>query len=47
MHRGVQLFEFIFDFAAFAPTEDITIELVGRSRTETCLVERAVLTRFR
>jgi len=39
--------KFIFDFAAFAPTEDITIELVGRSRTETCLVERAVLTRFR
>jgi len=39
--------KFIFDFAAFAPTEDITIELVGRSRTETCLVERAVLTKFR
>ena len=25
--------KFIFDFAAFAPTEDIAIELVGRART--------------
>jgi hypothetical protein len=38
---------FIFDFPAFAPTEDLTIELVGRSRTQTCLVERSVLTMFR
>ena len=38
---------FIFDFPAFAPTEDITIELAGRSRTETCLVARSVLTMFR
>jgi hypothetical protein len=38
---------FIFDFAAFAPTEDITIDLVGKSRTQSCVVERAVLTTFR
>jgi hypothetical protein len=38
---------FIFDFAAFAPTEDITIELTGRARTQSCLVERSVLTLFR
>jgi hypothetical protein len=38
---------FIFDFAAFAPTEDITIDLVGRARTQSCVVERAVLTQFR
>jgi hypothetical protein len=38
---------FIFDFPAFAPTEDITIELTGRTRTQTCLVEKSVLSRFR
>jgi hypothetical protein len=39
--------KFIFDFAAFAPTEDIAIELVGRARTLTCVVEKPVLTMFR
>jgi hypothetical protein len=38
---------FIFDFAAFAPTATITIELTGRAKTHTCVVERAVLARFR
>ncbi len=38
---------FIFDFSAFAPTEDIAIELVGRARTQSCLVEQSVLTLFR
>jgi hypothetical protein len=38
---------FIFDVAAFAPTGDISIELVGRARTQTCLVEQAVLKMFR
>jgi hypothetical protein len=38
---------FIFDFAAFAPTAAITIELAGRAKTHTCLVERSVLSRFR
>jgi len=38
---------FTFGFAAFAPTGDITIELAGRLRTHTCLVEQAVLTMFR
>ena len=38
---------FIFDFAAFAPTANITIELAGRSKTVSCLVERSVLGRFR
>jgi hypothetical protein len=38
---------FIFDFAAFAPTSDITIALAGRLRTHTCLVEQPVLTMFR
>lgn len=39
--------KFIFDFPAFAPTEDITIELVGRARTQSCVVEKPVLTMFR
>ena len=38
---------FIFDFAVFAPTSDITIELTGRLRTRTCLVEQPVLTMLR
>jgi len=38
---------FIFDFAALAPSSDITIELVGRGATRTCLVEQSVLTMFR
>ena len=38
---------FTFDFAAFAPTSDITIELAGRLRTHTCRVDQAVLAMFR
>jgi hypothetical protein len=38
---------FIFDFPVFAPTADITIELVGKAKTLTCSVPRAVLARFR
>jgi hypothetical protein len=38
---------FIFDFPAFAPTASITIELAGRAKTHSCLVERPVLGRFR
>ena len=39
--------KFIFDFSAFAPTEDITIELAGRAGTLTCAVPQPVLTLFR
>lgn len=38
---------FIFDFAAFAPTANITIEMTGRAMTVSCLVDRSVLARFR
>ena len=38
---------FIFDFPAFAPTGDITIELIGCARTQTCLVDKSVLSKFR
>jgi hypothetical protein len=38
---------FIFDFAAFAPTADVTLELTGRARTQTCLIEKSVLQNFR
>ncbi len=38
---------FIFDFAAFAPTASVTLELAGRDRTLTCVIDRAVLARFR
>lgn len=38
---------FIFDFAAFAPTAGITIEMAGKAKTVTCTVDRAVLARMR
>jgi hypothetical protein len=39
--------KFIFEFAAFSPTADITIELAGRAKTLTCAVPQRVLTLFR
>lgn len=39
--------KFTFDFAAFAPTGDITIEVAGGLRTRGCLVAQPVLTMFR
>jgi hypothetical protein len=39
--------KFIFDFPAFAPSDDITIELAGRARTITCAVDKSVLATFR
>ena len=39
--------KFTFDFPAFAPTADITIEVAGRLRTRSCSVEQHVLTMFR
>jgi hypothetical protein len=38
---------FTFDFPAFAPTDDIAIDFVGRAGTVSCFVEKAVLSRFR
>jgi hypothetical protein len=38
---------FIFDASTFAPTANLTIELVGRVKTHTCLIEKPVLTMFR
>jgi hypothetical protein len=38
---------FIFDASAFAPTGNVTIELVGRIKTLTCVIEKPVLTLFR
>ena len=39
--------KFTFDFSAFAPTADITIEVAGKTGTRTCTVEQPVLTMFR
>jgi hypothetical protein len=38
---------FTFDFPAWAPTADITIEMVGKTGTKSCLVPRSLLQRFR
>ena len=38
---------FIFDFPAVAPSSAITINLVGKTRTQSCSVDRATLARFR
>ncbi len=39
--------KFTFDFSAFAPSEDITLEFAGGNRTTTCRVPKAVLALFR
>ena len=33
---------FIFDFPAFAPTATVTLELTGKTRTQTCVIAPAV-----
>ena len=38
---------FIFDFAAFSPTTDVTIELAGSQKTHSCFVAKGVLALFR
>lgn len=38
---------FTFDYPAFAATGDINLDLVGKARTISCLIEKAVLTQFR
>jgi hypothetical protein len=38
---------FTFDFAAWAPTADITIEMIGKAKTLTCVIPREVSARFR
>ncbi len=38
---------FTFDFPAFAPTADISLELVGKAGTVSCSVEKGVLALFR
>jgi hypothetical protein len=38
---------FTFDYPAFAATDDVTLDLVGRSKTVSCVIEKSVLTQFR
>jgi hypothetical protein len=38
---------FIFPFAPFAPTATITLDIVGKARTQSCVIDRATLARFR
>jgi len=38
---------FIFDFAAFAPTGSLTIDMIGKSRTVSCQIDQSVLALFR
>lgn len=38
---------FTFDFAAFAPTATVTLEMTGQTRTVTCVFDRATLARLR
>src|SRR4029079_7330296 len=38
---------FTFDFPAFAATASITLELVGKAKTISCLIEQPVLAQFR
>ncbi|MEO2196400.1 MAG: hypothetical protein ABGY72_09960, partial [bacterium] len=36
-----------FDYAAWAPTAAVTIEMVGEARTISCVIEPAVLQQYR
>jgi hypothetical protein len=38
---------FYFDFAAFAPTAAITLNIAGRTKSVTCAIERATLAQMR
>jgi hypothetical protein len=38
---------FIFPFPPFAPTATITLEMVGKTRTQSCVLDRAALSRLR
>jgi hypothetical protein len=38
---------FIFPFAPFAPTATVTLDIVGKTRTQSCVIDRATLARFR
>jgi len=38
---------FTFDFPAFAATASVTLELVGKTKTLSCLIEQPVLAQFR
>jgi hypothetical protein len=38
---------FTFDFPAFAATAAVTLELVGKTKTISCLIEQPVLAQFR
>jgi len=38
---------FIFDFAAFAPTADVMLEMTGTTGTTSCLIARPVLRQLR
>jgi hypothetical protein len=38
---------FTFDFPAFAATADVTLDLVGRAKTLSCVIPRPVLAQFR
>jgi hypothetical protein len=39
--------KFTFDFAPFAPTAGITIDVAGKLRTRSCSIDRSVLAGFR
>ena len=38
---------FIFDFAPFAPTEDISFEMAGRAGARSCAIDKTVLSAMR
>jgi hypothetical protein len=38
---------YTFDYPAFAPTSSITLEMVGRTKTLSCLIDQTVLAQFR
>ena len=38
---------FTYDYPTWTPAADVTLDMVGKTRTISCLIEKAVLTRMR
>jgi len=45
--RSVATGQFTYDYPAWAPTASVTIEMVGKARTVSCVIPPAVLRQFR
>lgn len=45
--RSLATSRFTYDFPAFAPTAGVTLDMVGKTKTLSCTIDRSVLATFR